>query len=107
MLSVTDATLVGGKNAEKVLLRLWESAALCQKLTFDAVVKDQYAGQMVASADPWGGLIRGHITSMEWEFTNGGQTAHVTVWGSQLPAQIAQFYAGEMYAGEEVAHLCS
>ncbi len=106
ILSVTDATLISRKNAHQVLDRLWDSASYRQKLSFDAVAKDQYAGQMVAAADPWGTLVRGYITQMDWDFTDNGQTAHVTVWGNQMPARVAAFYAGELYAGEEVAHLC-
>lgn len=106
-LTVTEATLVHPQNAEAVLNRLWEGAALRQELTFQAVVTDQMPGQLVTAEDPWGGLVRGYITAMDWQLGQTGQTAGITVCGSRIPVQIAQFYSGELTTEEGVEHLCS
>ena len=107
VLSVTDATLVSRDQVEAVLSRLWQHAAMRQKLTFQCVVSHQQPGQTVTAADPWGGLVRGKVTAMQRQFSQNGQTAQITLWGRQEPAQIAEVFAGELYAGEEAAHLCS
>lgn len=108
VLCVEEATLVGSKNVNAVLRRIYDAAGLRQVLNFDAVIAGQCAGQMAVAEDPWGGLVQGCITSMDLSLTHAGQTADITLCGRQVPAQTAAFYAGELYCGDkEVAYLCS
>lgn len=81
--SVENVTLVHSGNVSNILERLAEIAQLRQTLTQDVVITGQQAGQKVVSHSPWGGQIRGYITSMESTFTNAGHTASITILGEE------------------------
>lgn len=102
VLTVQDVTLVHAGNVSQVLERLYETARLRQTLEQDVVIDGHYAGQRVATEAPWGGQLRGYITSMESDLTPTGHTASVTILGVEVAAENALYYAGELYAGEEV-----
>lgn len=104
---VESATLIHRGNVAPVLERLYGIAQLRQTLSQKAVITSQTAGHYVTSEGEGGMQIRGFITSMESDLTPYGHTASITILGMEVPAQIAQFYSGELFAGEEVEHLCS
>lgn len=104
---VENATLIHRGNVAPVLNRLYEITQLRQTLSQRAAITNQVAGHYVTSEGEEGMQIRGYITSMESDLTSYGQTASITILGMEVPAQIVHFFAGELYAGEEVAHLCS
>lgn len=102
VLTVEDVTLVHAGNVHQVLERLYETARLRQTLEHDAVIGGHYAGQKVATENPWGGQLRGYITAMESDLTSTGHTAAVTILGVEVAAENALYFAGDLYAGEEV-----
>lgn len=83
VLTVDSATLVSHDNVESVMDRLMAAAAPRQKLTQSVVLNEQFAGQLVESPTPWGGTLTGCITSLEAHMTPRGQTATVTIQGSE------------------------
>lgn len=84
--TIEDATLVHSGNVNVILSRLLIFANMRQTLKQNAVIKGQYAGQKVASVDPWGGLVTGYISSMESDLTQNGHTASVTIVGVRTEA---------------------
>ena len=84
VLSVEKATLINAQNADEILERLYLFSAFNNVLTQDAVISQQYAGQIVESPAPWGPKIEGYITSMESEFTTNGHTAKVEIRGREV-----------------------
>lgn len=84
VISVTDATLVNGSNVQAVLDRVFDAYARRHTLTQDAVISDQTIGDYVTSVSPWGGTIRGIITSMDSTLTQGGHTARVVISGKEV-----------------------
>ena len=83
VLSIENATLVTSKNANDVVDRIYSFSELESVLTQTAVIKDQYAGQIVKSLTPWNTFIEGYVTSMESEFTTNGHTAKIVVSGKE------------------------
>ena len=79
VLAVEEATLVNDENAPAVLERLFRAASARQKVTFDAVLDDQYPGQWVTVPSPWGETMEGVITAINARLTPNGQTANITV----------------------------
>lgn len=84
VLTVDSATLVNGDNVESVMDRLMAVSHARQKLTQDVVLGEQFAGQLVESPTPWGSQLQGCITSIEAHMTPRGQTATVTIQGSEV-----------------------
>lgn len=83
VLTVDNVTLVNNSNVEAVMDRVLAAAAHRQKLTQDVVLQSQFAGQQVKSPTPWGSTLQGWITSVEARMTPRGQTATVTLQGSE------------------------
>lgn len=98
VVAVEEATLVHGGNAAEILKRLYQVSQLRQTITQDAVIADQRAGQKVTSENPWGGSMRGYITSMDSNLTPLGHTASVTILGAEVEYD-AFLYAGELRSG--------
>lgn len=101
---VEGTTLVHSGNIRAVLDRLYEIAQFRQTLTHEAIITGQHAGQKVAAVNAWGKQVRGYITSMESDLTPTGHTASVTILGVEVAAENALYFAGDLYAGEEVLY---
>lgn len=84
VLTVDSATLVTGSNVAAVLDRLYAAATQRKKLTHDAVISGQSAGQMVASVSPWNTQILGFISAMDSTLSQNGHAAAVTVIGEEV-----------------------
>ena len=80
---VDSATLIHSGNVEAALDRLAAYYQLRDTLTQTVVITNQKVGDMVESANPWGSITAGYITSMESEFTGSGHTAAITIRGSE------------------------
>lgn len=98
--SVEEATLIHHGNAAAVLERLYKISQLRRTLTQEVVVTSQRAGDKVTSENPWGGQIRGYITSMESDLTQTGHTASITILGAEVDVAVAMLYSGELFAGD-------
>lgn len=83
VLSVDRVTLLDASRVEAVMDRIMAASAHRQKLTQDVVLTDQFAGQLVTTPTPWGSMLNGYITAVESHLTPGGQTATVTLLGTE------------------------
>ena len=98
--TIESATLVHSGNVQEVLDRLFCFAELRQTISREAVIDDQYAGQMVTMEGAWGESIQGYIASMESDLTQGGHTAAVSVIGQRHQQKSVYCYSGEIYSGD-------
>lgn len=98
--TIDSATLIHSGNVQSVLDRLFKINQLRQTLTQEVVVNDQHAGQMVTTEGPWEEGVKGYISAMVSELTQGGHTATVTIIGERKQPESAYRYAGEIYSGD-------
>lgn len=100
VVTVEQATLIHAGNVQEALERLYETQQSNHTLTQDAVITGQRAGQMVSSLNPWGTATEGIITAMDSTFTQTGQTANVTIRGTEVGLKSVCHYAGSLNAGD-------
>ena len=103
VLAVDTATLVHSGNVQAVLERMYNVKQLRKKLTQEAVISGQKAGDRVTSANPWGTQIQGFISSMESILTQNGHTANVEIVGVEMPVEPVYYRAGQLYSGDKEA----
>lgn len=84
VVKVENATLIHSGNADEALERLYNYYTMQSILTQDVVVKEQHAGQMVQSLNPWGERIEGYITEMESTFTDKSHRASIRIRGREV-----------------------
>ena len=89
VVTVEQATLIHAGNVQQALERLYEAKRNSHTLTQGAVITGQRAGQMVSSVNPWGTATEGFITAMDSTFTQTGQTANVTILGTEVDMEVS------------------
>lgn len=103
-LTVDKATLVSRHNAAEVLQRVYDYSLLRKTLTESIVAQTEQAGQIAVSETLRDKGIQGYISSMVTTFTGTGRFADITIIGADVAAMIAQFWAGDLFAGEEALY---
>lgn len=97
--SVSDVTLIHSGNAKQALERLFNVYRLRQVTEQEVAVREQNAGDYVASVTPWGSQTRGFISSMDSTLTQNGHTAVINIQGVEVSLEAVYMYAGEIYSG--------
>ena len=98
VLTVEDATLMAGAQAQEVAQRVLDYYAWRYQSGFTILPGEEEVSRMVIVQHRNGALLKGYIEAMEIDLTGGG-LARIQIAGIPLTT-IWQYRAGECYTGE-------